>query len=156
MRVATVVAIAIGSNLGDRRAHIEWAFDQLRLRLADLRTSSIIETEPVDVPDAQRPYLNAAVTGRTDLEPGELVEWLQALERERGRERPFPRASRTLDLDLILYGDRVIQTPALEIPHPRFRERGFVLQPLTEIAPELKDPVTGKTIPELLRAQAGV
>jgi 2-amino-4-hydroxy-6-hydroxymethyldihydropteridine diphosphokinase len=143
------VAIALGSNLGDRRGHIEWAFDELRQRLTDFRASAIIETEPVDVPDPQPPYLNAAVTGRTKLEPGPLVEWLMALERERGRERPFPRAPRTLDLDLILYGDRIIQTPDLEIPHPRLRERKFVLQPLNEIAPELTDPVTGKTMGEL-------
>lgn len=143
------MAIALGSNLGDRRAHLDWAFGHLRQHLTGFRASSVIETEPVDVPDSQPPYLNAAVTGRSELEPAELVEWLLALERERGRERPFPRAPRTLDLDLILYGDRIVRTPELEIPHPRFRERQFVLQPLKEIAPELKDPVTGKTIREL-------
>jgi 2-amino-4-hydroxy-6-hydroxymethyldihydropteridine diphosphokinase len=152
MRVATAVAIAIGSNLGDRRAHLEWAFGRLRQELADFQASSILETEPVDVPDAQPRYLNAAVTGRTDLKPGELVEWLLALERERGRERPFPRAARTLDLDLILYGDRILRTPELEIPHPRFRERRFVLQPLAEIAPDMRDPVTGRTMRELIEA----
>jgi 2-amino-4-hydroxy-6-hydroxymethyldihydropteridine diphosphokinase len=75
---------------------------------------------------------------------------LQALERERGRERPFPRAPRTLDLDLILFGDEVIGETALTVPHPRFRERRFVLEPLAEIAPGLTDPVTGKTVGQLL------
>ena len=152
MPVATVVAIAIGSNLGDRRAHLEWAFGRLREQLTDFLASSIIQTAPVDVPDAQPQYLNAAVTGRTDLEPAQLVGWLLALERERGRERPFPRAARTLDLDLILYGDRILRTPELEIPHPRFRERRFVLQPLAEIAPDMRDPVTGRTMRELIEA----
>jgi 2-amino-4-hydroxy-6-hydroxymethyldihydropteridine diphosphokinase len=149
MPVATAVAIAIGSNLGDRRAHVEWAFARLRQYLTDFRASSVVETNPVDVPGPQTPYLNAAVTGRTDLDPGQLVTLLLGLERERGRERPFPRAPRTLDLDLILYGDRIVRTPELEIPHPRFRDRGFVLQPLAEIAPDLKDPVTGQTMREL-------
>src|SRR5687767_12185618 len=150
------IAIAVGSNLGDRRAHLEWALDRLREHLGDFRASSIVETEPVDVPDLQPPYLNGAVTGRTDLEPAALLDFLHELERQRGRTRPAPRAARTLDLDLILYGDRVIDAQAVEIPHPRFRERRFVLEPLAEIAAEMKDPVTGRTIKELLEElQAG-
>jgi 2-amino-4-hydroxy-6-hydroxymethyldihydropteridine diphosphokinase len=113
--------------------------------------SSFIETEPVDVPDEQPPYLNAAVVGECALPPAELLERLLACEREQGRERVTPRAARTLDLDLILYGDLIVDAPGLVIPHPRFRERRFVLEPLVEIAPAMKDPVTGKTIEELLR-----
>ena len=150
MRVEPIVAIAIGSNLGDRQAHLDWAFGRLRTHLADFRASTIIETDPVDVPDLQNPYLNAAITGHTNLEPAALLDLLFALERERGRTRPAPRAARTLDLDLILYGDRVVQSPGVEIPHPRFRERRFVLEPLAEIAPGLRDPVTGRTVGELL------
>jgi 2-amino-4-hydroxy-6-hydroxymethyldihydropteridine diphosphokinase len=146
------VAIALGSNLGDRRAHLEWAFDQLRQLLTDFRASSIIETDPVDVPGPQPPYLNAAVAGRTDLEPADLVGWLLALEHERGRTRLTPRAARTLDLDLILHGDRIVHAPGVEVPHPRFRDRLFVLQPLAEIAPDLRDPVTGQTVGKLLAA----
>jgi 2-amino-4-hydroxy-6-hydroxymethyldihydropteridine diphosphokinase len=88
--------------------------------------------------------------GRCDLPPPELIAWLLALERERGRARATPRAARTLDLDLILYGDLIVDTPGLVVPHPRFRDRRFVLDPLAEIAPEMTDPVTRKTIREIL------
>ena len=152
MRPATEVAIALGSNLGDRRAHLEWAFDRLRQHLSDFRASSIVETEPVDVPGPQPSYLNAAVVGRTELEPGPLLDLLLSIEREHGRERPAPRAPRTLDLDLILYGDRIVELSGLNVPHPRFRDRRFVLQPLAQIAPQMRDPVTGRTVTELLSA----
>ncbi len=90
--------------------------------------------------------------GETLLSPVDLLEALLALERARGRERPSPRAPRTLDLDMIFYGDLVLDTPALALPHPRLRERQFVLAPLAELVPEWRDPVTGKTIQELLAA----
>lgn len=145
-----LIAISLGSNLGDRRAHLERAVEQLSGILAHVRVSSFIETEPVDVPDEQPPYLNAALVGECALPPAELLAWLLAREREHGRERVTRRAARTLDLDLILYGDLIADAPGLVIPHPRFRERRFVLDPLAQIAPEIKDPVTGKTIGELL------
>jgi 2-amino-4-hydroxy-6-hydroxymethyldihydropteridine diphosphokinase len=105
-----LVAIALGSNLGDRRANLDYAIDRLRAFLQPLRTSSVIETEPFDVPDEQPPYLNAVVVGETSMDPGALMAELQAIERERGRERPSLRAARTLDVDLILYGDRIVAT----------------------------------------------
>jgi 2-amino-4-hydroxy-6-hydroxymethyldihydropteridine diphosphokinase len=145
-----IVAIALGSNLGNRQANVEWAIDRLARLLAGLRASSIIETEPVDVPDEQPRYLNAAVVGQSDLGPQELLHELTALEAERGRTRPSLRAARTLDIDLILYGDRVIETPELQVPHPRFRNRLFVLEPLVEIAPALIDPVTRFSTAQLL------
>jgi 2-amino-4-hydroxy-6-hydroxymethyldihydropteridine diphosphokinase len=144
-------AIALGSNLGDRRAHLDFAFARLRQLLADLRTSLIYETEPVDVPEQQPRFLNAAAVGATTLTPRELLEALLSIERERGRERPYAGAARTLDLDLVLMGTHVIEEEGLTLPHPRFRERRFVLEPLAGIAPELRDPVSGQTIDELFR-----
>jgi 2-amino-4-hydroxy-6-hydroxymethyldihydropteridine diphosphokinase len=148
----TGVAIALGSNLGDRQAHLSWAVERMGEWLDGLRVSSFIETEPVGVDEPQPAYLNAAVVAETTLEPDDVLQRLLALERDRGRTRPGFRASRTLDLDLILYGDRVIDTPGLTVPHPRFRDRAFVLVPLAQIAPEWRDPVTGKTVSSLLAA----
>ena len=149
-RVAARIAISLGSNLGDRRAHLEWAVSRLAGVLGPLRVSSVIETEPVDVPSPQPPYLNAVAVGETTMAADEVIALLLRMERERGRERLAPKAPRTLDLDLILYGDVVLDSPPLVLPHPRFRERRFVLEPLAEVAPEWRDPVTGKTVGELL------
>jgi 2-amino-4-hydroxy-6-hydroxymethyldihydropteridine diphosphokinase len=145
-----IVAVALGSNLGDRQAHLDFAIARLRDLFEDIHVSPVHETDPVGVPDAQPPFLNAAVVGHTTLGAPELLTELQAIERDAGRERPFPGAARTLDLDLILFGEHVIERPDLHVPHPRFRERRFVLEPLAEIAPGLKDPVTGCTVAELL------
>jgi 2-amino-4-hydroxy-6-hydroxymethyldihydropteridine diphosphokinase len=144
------VAISLGSNLGDRRAHLEYAIDALQLDLTDISVSSFLETQPVGVGPEHGVYLNAVVVGRTPLSPSVLMERLLEIEEERGRARPYPNAPRTLDLDLILYGEEIIEEHGLAVPHPRFRERGFVLGPLAEIAPEMIDPVTGKRISELL------
>lgn len=129
----TRVAIALGSNLGDRHAHLAYAVDRLREILIDVRVSSIHETAPEGVDGPQPDYLNAVVSGDTTLSPLTLLQRLLAIERERGRTRPSLRASRTLDLDLILYGDEVINTPDLTVPHPRYKERKFVTEPLSEV-----------------------
>lgn len=143
---AVRVAIALGSNVGNRRAHLQCAANALAdAVLTNLRRSSFFETAP-EPPGPQPMYLNAAVVGETSLAPRALLEALLAIEGEHGRERPYPNAPRTLDLDLILYGDVVLNEPGLIVPHPRFRERRFVLEPLAEIAPELQDPVTGLTV----------
>jgi len=144
------VALSLGSNLGDRRAHLEWAVDRLRSILANLETSDVIETDPVDVPDPQPPYLNMAATGQTSLTPDRLIERLLDIEKRGGRERRSPKAARTIDLDLILYGDVTMATPAVSVPHPRFRTRRFVLEPLAAIAADRVDPVTGRTVRQLL------
>jgi len=140
------VAIALGSSLGDRAAHLAFARTQLSHLLSDVRLSPVVETVPVDVPGEQTPFLNAAAVGSTELPPRDLLRALHAIEAVRGRERPFRNAPRTLDLDIILYGDAVIAEPDLEIPHPRFRLRAFVLEPLAAIAAELVDPVSGLTV----------
>jgi 2-amino-4-hydroxy-6-hydroxymethyldihydropteridine diphosphokinase len=148
--MTTPVAVGLGSNLGDRRAHLAFAIEQLRLLLGDLRVSAVRETEPVGTPDVQPRYLNAVAVGRTALEPPALLAAMMAIERARGRSRPSAGAARTLDLDLILFGDRLVDTPALIVPHPRFRDRQFVLEPLAEVAPDWRDPVSGLTVRELL------
>jgi 2-amino-4-hydroxy-6-hydroxymethyldihydropteridine diphosphokinase len=146
----TTAAVALGSNLGDRRAHLDLAISRLKTSLANLRVSRYYETVPVGAPGPQPLFLNAAAVGETSLSATELLGVLMAIEQECGRERPFQNAARTLDLDLILLGDLVMETPALTVPHPRFRERRFVLEPLAEVAPDLVDPVTGSTVGELL------
>lgn len=150
-----IAAIALGSNVGDRRAHLDFAVSRLGRLLANLKVSRYYETEPVDVPAPQPLFLNAAAVGETELSPRELLDALLAIERDRWRERPHPNAPRTLDLDLVLFGDSVIEAPGLVLPHPRFRARRFVLEPLGEIAPGLRDPLSGKTVGELLHLVIG-
>ena len=145
-------AVALGSNVGDRGGHLAYAVSRLADYFTSLKVSRSVTTAPVNVPGDQPDFLNAAVVGETTLGPRALLDTLLAIERERGRERPFPGAARTLDLDLILFADRIINEPGLLVPHPRFRERRFVLAPLAEIAPDLVDPVTGQTVEELLGA----
>ena len=144
------VAISLGSNLGDRRAHLDFAVSRLESVLTELRVSRYHETEPVGVPDEQPAFLNGAAVGETAMTAREVLDALLTIERERGRERPFPGAARTLDLDLVLFGGLVSSDPILSVPHPRFRERRFVLEPLAEVAPDLVDPVTGLRVAELL------
>ena len=149
--VPRVTAVALGSNLGDRQSHLSFAVSALGGLLSDMRVSPILETAPLGV-SSQPDYLNGAVVGRCALAPAGLLAVLMRIERERGRERPYPGAARTLDLDIILMGDLVVCEKGLDVPHPRFRERRFVVEPLAAIAPELTDPVTGRTIRELLAA----
>jgi 2-amino-4-hydroxy-6-hydroxymethyldihydropteridine diphosphokinase len=148
----TRVAIALGSNLGNRRAAFDFAVGELARILANLAVSDFIETEPQGEGLQDQPlYLNGVVVGETTQTPREVLETLLAIEEAYGRERPFPGAARTLDLDLILLGDAREESPGLQVPHPRFRERFFVLGPLAEIAPDMIDPVTGLRVWELLR-----
>jgi 2-amino-4-hydroxy-6-hydroxymethyldihydropteridine diphosphokinase len=151
----TGVAIALGSNLGDRDGYLRSAIAALQPAIKNLRVSTFHDTAPVGV-GAQPTFLNATAVGETSLSARALLDTLLTVEREFGRERPFSGAPRTLDLDLILYGDAIIdEAPSLIVPHPRFRERRFVLEPLAEIAPDWRDPVTRQTVEELLRNLTG-
>ena len=145
----TSVAIALGSNLGDREHHLRAAAGAVQFVIPDLRISSFYDTAPVGVGEQPR-FLNAAAVGSTTLSARALLETLLGIEATLGRTRPHPGAARTVDLDLVLYGDHVIEERDLVVPHPRFRERGFVLEPLAEVAPDWVDPVTGRTIRELM------
>jgi 2-amino-4-hydroxy-6-hydroxymethyldihydropteridine diphosphokinase len=147
------VAIALGSNLGNRRAAFDFAVGELSQILSNLIVSDFIETEPEGegLQQDQPLYLNGVVVGETTRTPRELLDALLAIEEAYGRQRPFPGAARTLDLDLILLGNAREDSPGLQLPHPRFRERFFVLGPLAEIAPDMVDPVTGLKVWELLR-----
>jgi 2-amino-4-hydroxy-6-hydroxymethyldihydropteridine diphosphokinase len=149
-----LVALALGSNVGDRASHLAYAVGRLETLLADVHVSPFIETAPVDV-EPQPAFLNGALTGLSGGTPRDLLESLLAIEAERGRVRPHPGAPRTLDLDLILFGDLVIDEPGLTVPHPRFRERRFVLEPLAAIAPDLRDPLSGLAVRELLARLRG-
>ena len=145
------VAIALGSNVGDRHATLHSAISLLQFIVDSLRSSSFVDT-PYIGDEVQPPVLNAAVVGVTTLAAHPLLEQLLEIEQTFARTRPYGGAPRTLDLDLILYGDAVIDEPGLIVPHPRFRERRFVLEPLAEIAPDWRDPVSRKTVAELRAA----
>jgi 2-amino-4-hydroxy-6-hydroxymethyldihydropteridine diphosphokinase len=137
------VFVGLGANLGDARATLAAAVEALG-RLPGTRCvarSSLYRSAPVDAdgPD----YVNAVVELRTTLAPQALLEGLQRLEAQFGRERPYRHAPRTLDLDLLLYGSRRLSTPTLVLPHPRLHERAFVIEPLAEIAPALAPPRVG-------------
>lgn len=143
--------IALGSNLGDRPKNLARA----RLLLADkvvvIKTSSIYETDPWGVTDQPR-FLNQVVEGKTSMTAADLLRFLKQIEQELGRRKTYRYGPRTIDLDILILGDLVMDTSDLTIPHPRIAERAFVLVPLSELAPDLLLPGSQKTIRDLLAA----
>ncbi len=148
----TAVLIALGSNIGDREQNLVGALHALeRLGVAIVRQSSFYLTEPVGGPD-QEWFLNAVVRGEADLSPEELLGVCLQIEAEFGRQRRVRNGPRTLDLDVLFYGDLRHASDGLEIPHPRLHERRFVLEPLVEIDPDRIHPVLGTGMRDLLEA----
>ena len=147
----TGVLLGLGANLGDPAAQLARAVDALRGFLAEVAVSSLYRTAPVGYAE-QPDFLNLVARGTTDLPPERLLGRILEVERAMGRERSFRNAPRTIDIDLLAYGGRVIETPALVVPHPGIATRGFVLHPLAEVAPEWVHPGLGKTARELLES----
>lgn len=149
------VYLSLGSNLGDRERNLREAIRRLgEAGVRALRVSSLYETEPLDVRD-QPWFLNLVLEAETELFPKQLLARIRKIELDLGRKRLRPKGPRTADIDILLYGDSVIETAELTVPHPRMAERRFVLEPLAELAPELRHPATRQTIRELLAGTAG-
>jgi 2-amino-4-hydroxy-6-hydroxymethyldihydropteridine diphosphokinase len=146
------VYLSLGSNVGDREANLHAALDHLAAGgIRVLRVSPIYETEPVDY-TAQPWFLNQVVEAGTVLFPVQLLGRVARIEHALGRVRAVPKGPRTIDIDILLYGRTVVHSAALEIPHPRMAERRFVLAPLADLVPDLRHPLTHRTIREMLAA----
>lgn len=149
--MSEVVCVALGSNLGERESHLAAALVALKRTpgISELQVSSLWETAPVGGPAGQGAYLNAVARFETTLAPRPLLDRLLEIERVHGRERSAPDAPRTLDLDLLLYGEQVIDEEGLTVPHPRLHLRPFVLAPLREVAGDLLHPEFGVSVEDL-------
>ena len=141
--------LSLGSNLGDRDHYLEEARQAIVRTFSNVRFSKLFETEPVDYTD-QPWFLNQVVELQTDLSPGSLLEWAQSLENRMGRQREIPKGPRTLDVDILLYGDQVEAGGNLFLPHPGLVNRRHVLVPLAELAPDKEIPTHRITVREAL------
>ena len=142
------VFLALGSNLGDRQENLRQAVTALSPQLDVKAKSQIYETDPWGYED-QPKFLNMAVRGLTYLEPEPLLKHLKRLEIALGRQVTFPNGPRSIDIDILFFDDLVLNTPILSLPHPRLHERGFVLLPMMDLAPDLVHPVLKKSIRDL-------
>lgn len=142
------VYLGLGSNVGDRKANLEKALQLLSQKLQIEQISSIYESEPVGYVEQPR-FLNVVCRAQIDIGPLQLLSLIKGIEASLGRVPSFPNAPRPIDVDILFYGELVIQTPELTIPHPRIKERAFVLIPLVELDEELVHPVSGERIRDL-------
>ncbi len=149
------VYLALGSNLGDRMGNLGSAVERLSKKLTVKKVSSVYETAPLYFKE-QPLYLNAALSAMTKLDPFQLLHFVKGVEGDLGRQSSFRNAPRIIDIDILFYGRRIIETPGLTVPHPRIAERAFVLAPLAEIAPSMVHPVLRKRVSELLAAVGGL
>ena len=152
--VGETAYLSLGSNLGDRAANLREALAQLDGAGRLLAVSAFYETQPVDVPD-QPWFLNCVAAIETDKTPRELLQLALRVEAAMGRLRMREKGARKIDIDIVLFGDWVVDEPGLNIPHPAMHQRRFVLEPLVEIAPEARHPALGKATQELLAALSG-
>ncbi|PKO02720.1 MAG: 2-amino-4-hydroxy-6-hydroxymethyldihydropteridine diphosphokinase [Chloroflexi bacterium HGW-Chloroflexi-5] len=146
----TQVILALGSNLGDRFENLQQALKDISLRVSIIKISSVYETPPWGYSD-QPVFFNQVLSGNTSLNPVELLTFVKNIENSMGRVKNFQNGPRLIDIDILLFGEKIIDSEKLVIPHPRMLERGFVMLPLAEIEPELIIPGTNKKVLELLQ-----